>query len=439
MNHPHPRRRPAVAWSIRAALAGAAALLTAACTLPATTGANPAATPIAPPTGVLPVPPKLQAALNKIVADGVPGVVVRIRRGNDVATLASGVGTIATGSAFGVPARTNDHFRIASQTKPFVATVILQLVAEGKLQLTDRVDQLLPGVLPRATAVTVQQILTHTSGLKDYLNDATKERLTDVTIPVLQPYFGRGDVNYVWAPAQLVAKAPRSLLGVPRLGYHYSNTNYVLAGMVVEKVTGNPLGDEIKRRILDALGLKQTSFSTSISMPAPYLHGYEFGMPKNNRWPDGNDLTRLSPSIFAGAGAMVSTVADLETFYRNLLTTKGSLLKNPEKTAMQNVMAGSSYGLGIQKTKTACGTFWGHDGSAFGYFSHTLVTQDDSREAEIAINANWRKGQKTLDEDLKTIEKLALCDETGTPLPTPLDLAETQRAADAIDSPDEQY
>src|SRR6185295_4954516 len=176
--------------------------------------------------------------------------------------LASGLGDVANG----VPMRTDDHFKIASLTKTYTATVMLQLVQERKLRLSDSVEQWLPGLVPNGENVTVRELLHHTSGLFDYEGDRR----------FLEPYL-TGDLGFYWAPRQLVELAVSHEPLFPpgqTTTYSYSNTNFVLAGLIIETVTGRTLADEFQARLFTPLHLHDTSYPTEPGLPSPYAHGY---------------------------------------------------------------------------------------------------------------------------------------------------------------------
>ena len=152
---------------------------------------------------------------------------------------------------------------IGSITKTFVATVVLQLAAEGRLSLNDSVQKWLPGVITghgyHPAQITIRQLLQQTSGIRDYTSDPRFQTARALA--------------QTWRPQQLVNIALR--LGPPVHGWLYSNTNYILLGMIIQKVTGHSPITEIRRRILAPLGLHDTSFPlTSKQIPAPYAHGY---------------------------------------------------------------------------------------------------------------------------------------------------------------------
>ncbi|MEU6575055.1 serine hydrolase domain-containing protein [Streptomyces sp. NPDC046805] len=256
-----------------------------------------------------------------------------------------------------------DHFRAGSITKTFIATVLLQLAAEHRLSLSDTVDQHLPGVVRGAHAdgrdITLRALLTHTSGLADF---------TTVT---------RGIVPL--SPRQAV----RIALTLPsaRPGrFSYSNTNYVLLGMVIRQVTGRSYATEARRRIITPLHLTGTTFpGTRATLPAPHGRAYT---------PDGSDVTRLDPRVAGAAGELVTTLADLDRFYAALL--RGKLLPPRWLREMLNTRAAhGSYGMGIFPARLPCGaTVWGHDGRIPGSYVRTAVSGHGRRALTFRVNTD---------------------------------------------------
>ena len=185
-------------------------------------------------------PTGLQRAADQLVADGQPGVIIMTRRGPHVSHVVAGLADKAPGQ----PMQPQDRVHIGSITKTFVATVVLQLAAEGRLSLNDSVQKWLPGVITghgyHPARITIRQLLQHTSGLRDYTAD---------------PRFQTPQaLAQMWRPQQLVDAALR--LGPPVHGWLYSNTNYILLGMIIQKVTGYSPVTEVRRRILAPLGLQ---------------------------------------------------------------------------------------------------------------------------------------------------------------------------------------
>ena len=311
----------------------------------------------------------LQRAADKLVADGAPGVIIMTRRGQQVSHVVAGLADKATGQLM----RPADRVHIGSITKTFVATVVLQLAAEGRLSLNDSVQKWLPGVIAghgyHPAQITIRQLLQQTSGLRDYTSDPRFQK-------------PRALIR-TWRPQQLVDIALR--LGPPVHGWLYSNTNYILLGMIIQKVTGHSPITEIGRRILAPLSLHGTSFPlTSKQIPPPYAHGYYGPI----------DVTNLvNPSVAWTAGAMISNVDDVAHFYRALLT--GRLLPPAQQRELLTTIPvhdpgelfPEHYGLGIYRVHLPCGTAWGHDGGYPGGFkTYAYTSPNGSRQAVIVYN-----------------------------------------------------
>ncbi|WP_264924872.1 serine hydrolase [Streptomyces sp. A012304] len=255
----------------------------------------------------------------------------------------------------------SDHFRAGSMTKTFLATVVLQLAAEQRLSLSDTVERHLPGLVRGAgndgRALTLRSLLTHTSGLYDYTRD------TRATVPVSPLQAVR--IALTHSPADLGRFA-------------YSNTNYVLLGLVVEQVTGRSYAAEAERRVIAPLGLTGTSFPGSrTSLPSP--HGRAYGT-------DGTDVTALDPRVAGAAGELVTTLADLDRFYAALLG--GALLPPRWLREMRDTRtAHGAYGMGLFPVTLSCGvTVWGHNGRISGSYVRTAATVDGRRVLTFRVN-----------------------------------------------------
>ena len=330
------------------------------------------------PAAAFAQPPKLKPLAQRIVAAGTPGAVVYVRDGASVRAAAAGHADLRRKKLL-TPAMS---FRVGSITKSFVATVVLQLVGEGKLTLDDTLDHWLPGVVPDATGVTIRELLNHTSGIPNYTNEVTFD-----TALVSTP-------SRVWTPQELVSFVDqRPPLFSPGARWSYSNTNFILLGLIVERITGRPLGAELRDRIFAPLRLVHTSFPTaSTSMPAPFAHGYL--LPNNGLVPvrTYKDVTAWSPSWAWAAGAVVSTADDLARFYGALLS--GDVLKPELLAAMEDTVpvttdpGGPGYGLGLMRDETACSDTWGHDGAVPGYTSFVTGRRDGSRIVVVLVNTS---------------------------------------------------
>ncbi|MFE7564136.1 serine hydrolase [Kitasatospora sp. NPDC057500] len=321
-----------------------------------------------------------EALAGVVEAGGASSSLARVtEHGRTVWKGAEGVGDFSTGAE----PSANGRFRIASVTKTFVATVVLQLVGEGRLGLDDSVESLLPGAVPGGGSITVRQLLNHTSGLFDYTED---------------PAIGLDHATWLregrwrsWTPQQLLAVAnshPPHF--APGAGWSYANTNYLLAGMIVERVTGHDWRREVERRIIDRLGLTGTSMPVhATGIRGPHAHTY-LDLPGGPV-----DVTEMEPSEMDAAGVGISTTADLGTFLRALLG--GRLLPAPLLAEMLTVApasGGAQYGLGISRLTTPCGEVWGNNGSTGrGHNSALYGTPEGRRVVAVSTNGHRNTGQ----------------------------------------------
>ncbi|MFE0042840.1 serine hydrolase domain-containing protein [Streptomyces albireticuli] len=327
---------------------------------------------------------RTQAAMDAAAGAGVPGVLVRARDTRGAWWNSSGVADIRTERAPTAP----DRFRAGSISKTFVATVVLQLAAEGRLSIDDTVEKWLPGVVRGngndGRKVTLRQLLNHTSGIFEYTGDPAAH--------------GRG-MEYLkhrydsWKPPQLVALAMKhEPYFAPGTDWAYANTNYVLAAMTVERVTGNPYETEMRRRILEPLGLRATvPPGTDSAMPAPAGRAYT-AFPDD---PDRriHDVTEFDPSLFWADGDLVTSAGDLDRFYTALL--RGELLPPAQMKEMTTAhpLPGdgpfTGYGLGLARYRTSCGTeLWGHNGSVPGTQAMAFATRDAEHLLVTYFNTN---------------------------------------------------
>jgi D-alanyl-D-alanine carboxypeptidase len=321
-------------------------------------------------------PPSLRQLAKGIVAVGSPGAVVLVHDARGTRAGTAGYASLRTKERLGA----NHVFRVGSITKTFVSVVVVQLAAEGVLRLDDPVEKWLPGVVPNGQAITLRQLLNHTSGIYNYTDDSA-----------LIQELVRNPLR-VWTPAALIELAnAHAPLFTPGSRWSYSNTGYLLLGLVVERATGQPLAEELRRRIFAPLGLPRTSFPSVPALAPPFAHGY---LPPGGivRTPGGRpvDVTLWSPSWAWAAGALVSTAGDLARFYGALL---GGELLTPEalrevKTTVPILGGTEWYGLGLSRTPFRCAAAWGHGGSVPGYTSLAFSSEDGSRQAVVLVNTS---------------------------------------------------
>ncbi|MFE3449952.1 serine hydrolase domain-containing protein [Nonomuraea sp. NPDC059194] len=285
-----------------------------------------------------PGPPDVRAEVARLVRKGAPGAVAYVREGERVWQAAAGV------AREGVPMRTDHRFRIASITKTFTAALVLELVREGRLAVTDRVESLLPGVI--STRATVADLLRHTSGIPDYL-----------TAPGFTKALWSGGHLRRWPPRELLAEAGPP--GPPGT-YAYSNTNYIVLGLILEKVAGKPY----RQLVRDRIGLRATELPAAL-LPEDLAHARD-------------GATKVNASIFWTAGGLVSTAADVAAFYRSLFDgarPEGELMRKGE--------------YGVFSERLYCGLdVLTHSGLILGYGGAAMATEDGSRVAVVQVNAS---------------------------------------------------
>ncbi|MFG1645135.1 serine hydrolase domain-containing protein [Amycolatopsis sp. NPDC049252] len=330
--------------------------------------------------------PELRETIQSIVDSGFTGVQLRVHDPRGDWTGSAGVREL--GETAKPP--TDGRFRIGSATKTFTATAVLQLVAEGRIGLDSPVAASLPefGFDRR---ITVRMLLQHTSGLVDYTGD----RYPDGTVVPGIPWSGREWVDNrfrTYRPQDLVrlavAKPGRF---APGSDWSYSNTNYVVARLLIEKVTGRSYAEVVQRRILRPLGLRDTVVvpGTSVDVPGPHAHGY-YRYPDAGTWKT-VDITRQNPSWISSAGEIISTTRDLGTFLAAL--TGGKLLPAPLLAEMLKPHPtpdpSSDYGLGLfelHADANCSGTvLLNHNGGVQGYGTLMYGTPDGSRTLEASI------------------------------------------------------
>nr|WP_042178477.1 serine hydrolase domain-containing protein [Kibdelosporangium sp. MJ126-NF4]CEL13203.1 D-alanyl-D-alanine carboxypeptidase [Kibdelosporangium sp. MJ126-NF4]CTQ98893.1 D-alanyl-D-alanine carboxypeptidase (EC 3.4.16.4) [Kibdelosporangium sp. MJ126-NF4] len=324
--------------------------------------------------------PDLQATVQAIVDSGFAGAQLRVH--DQTGDWVGSAGVRELGEAAKPP--TNGRFRIGSNTKTFVSTVVLQLVGEGRVGLDLPVADYLPKFgLDRR--ITVRMLLQHTSGLFDY----TGAVLPDGTVVPGIPLGGQEFVDnrfHTYRQEELVRFGlSKPALFAPGTDWSYANINYVLAGLLIEKVTGRPYGSEIDRRILRPLGLRDTLVpGTWPGIPGPHARGY-YRYQHAEQWKT-VDITLQNPSWASSAGEMISTTKDLHMFFSALLG--GKLLPSPLLAEMRKPHPKGSYGLGlwVQDAGPACGgIILKGMGGFHGYGTMMVSTPDSSRTFELSL------------------------------------------------------
>jgi D-alanyl-D-alanine carboxypeptidase len=348
------------------------ALAVAAATLAALTGSTPANADVPGAAGTL------QNGFQQGLSDGYPGLIGLLRDGSTAQYVSAGKGQVSPA----VAADPDAQYRIGSVTKAFTSATVLLLEAEGKLSLDDTVAKWLPNAVNAngwdGSKITVRELLNQTSGLPDYTNAAQ----------IWLPYWLNSTPYAQFDPQTLVnyALGTAAPTTAPGQSWGYSNTNFVLAGMVIKAVTGNDPGTEITHRIITPLGLTNTTFPTTDStLHGNYLHGYKHSIAILNPV----DVTISdTPEFYGTAGAMVSTLADVATFSRALLS--GQLLPAQQtaelKTTVNTTQTGVTYGLGVANQQLCGRSTWFHDGGVAGYKNIWMSNDDGTKQAVMAAN-----------------------------------------------------
>jgi len=296
-----------------------------------------------------------------------PGAVLTTRDPSGTSfTVRAGV---ADPTKAGIPIDVHTPWIIGSTTKTFVAVVVLQLEQEGKLDLDATVESFFPD-LPAASRITTRQLLQHTSGLPEYID-------SDAVL---------GDARREWSAKELIAVAvARGPVAEPGAGYHYANTNYLLLGEIIEKVTSRPWYAEVRSRILEPLGLRHTGYSgepSALRIGTGYVIEHGRFVEATDRW---------HPSVGGAAGAMYSTTADLMAF--TLALFEGNLLDARQAAEMQTFVPGEdygyidhAYGLGLERYEVKNLTVFGHMGVGSAHSS--FIGYDPTSRAAVAVQIN---------------------------------------------------
>lgn len=329
----------------------------------------------------------LQETITKTVADiGFPGAIALLSApGRDTWSASFGISDRATSA----PMTTDMHTRVGSITKMFTATLVLQLIDAGNLSLDDTLAATLPSVtnLSHADKITLRHLLNMRSGIYNYTEDGE----------AFAKLFA--SMDSVWTHEELIdiARAHDAYFE-PGTEFHYSNTNYILLEMIVERVTGRPFGELLQERILTPLGLTETVLPSTPSMPEPFAHGYggDPAIPRAPRNEDESeettpvtppetiDTTEIPTSAAAGAGALVSTVGDLDRWL-HALKDGFSISEDLQRERMRLEPTGEShlaYGLGVMTH----GCLIGHGGGIPGYTS--FAGYDPISEANVVVLVN---------------------------------------------------
>jgi D-alanyl-D-alanine carboxypeptidase len=341
----------------------------------------------------------LDRALDALVAkrDGPPGIAVVVQRGTTPTLHESGTAALDTRA----PIRLSDHTRVASVAKAFSGATALALVAAGTLGLDDTIGKALPQQPAAWSAVTLRQLLQHTSGVPDFSATPAFQEAVVASLQSPPP------------PAQLLSYvADEPLEFRPGSRYAYSNSDNILVGLMIEAATGRSYEDVLQARVLTPLGLTATSLPTGSALPDPHIRGYAV---------EGDDYEDVTSLIAAGwswaSGGVVSTPGDANRFVRAYAAGRTTDAKT--RAAQRTWVNGGSEppgpgamsaGLAIFRYRTRCGTVYGHTGNTPGYTQFIAATRDGRRSVSVSANAQITpKSNAIRFRDLRRVFELAVC------------------------------
>ncbi|MFD4132940.1 serine hydrolase domain-containing protein [Streptomyces goshikiensis] len=346
----------------------------------------------------------LQRRLDAVHEAGMYGAYGSVRDGRAQWTGATGFADVDTRR----PTTPDMRHRVGSITKTFTATAVLQQSARGRIALDRPVGDYLPGLVPgeRGRKITVRMLLNHTSGIDDYITEA---------FPSLKENSPKSldDFRYrTLRPATLIGYGlNRPQLFEPGTDWSYSNTNYLLLGELLRKVTGEDPERVITRDVIRKAGLRATYFPGT----DPVIRGPHSRMYENLRGllDPPRDYSEYNMTMAGTAGALISTTQDLNTFYRALL--QGDLLPAAQLREMRTTVPVKGpdgavlirYGLGLYSTDTPCGPAWGHDGGVFGASTQAMSSADGKHQFAAGYNLSGYQR----------------ADGNGAPVPHPVDAA----------------
>lgn len=317
----------------------------------------------------------VKQAMRDTLQLGYPGILAKTSEGGKTWGYAAGIADLRTKK----PMKTDFRFRIGSVTKTFTATVVLQLAGENRLNLDDYIEDWLPGVIQGNgyddKQITIRQLLNHTSGIANYTRSKDFNMMD-----TKKSYTAEGLVKMgISMPPDFA----------PGKSWSYSNTGYVLLGILIEKVTGNSYAEEIENRIIEPLELANTFLPGNSSVIPGTKHARGYIQLDGASEP--KDVTYYNPSMGSSAGDMISTADDLNKFFSYLLG--GKLLKEQQlKQMLTTVPTGvdelGDSGLGIFKMKLSNGeSIWGHGGTIPGFLTFAGGTLGGKHTLAVNLNS----------------------------------------------------
>ncbi|MEU9042920.1 MULTISPECIES: serine hydrolase domain-containing protein [unclassified Kitasatospora] len=342
----------------------------------------------------------LRARLQELVdrPDGPPGAIAVLRDGERVRVFRAGVAEVGTGR----PPRPDDHMRLASAAKAFSGAVALRLVDCGLLRLDDTLAQRLPALPAAWGAVTLRQLLNHTSGLPDY--SAAPEFVDLIRADPHHRFDSRHLLDFV---------AGQDLEFAPGSRYHYSNSDNIAVALMAEAATGQRYEGLLDSQVYRPLGLTQTSLPSGYRLPEPYLHGYAVQPPE----PAQDVSTLFGASGAWASGGLVSTPKDFSAFAAGY--AGGPLISDATRRRQRAFVAGASEpagpganraGLAIFEYTTRCGVVYGHTGNTAGYTQFGAGTPDGRRSVTVSVTEQVNQtGNPDLLAQLRAVEEDFVC------------------------------
>lgn len=346
---------------------------------------------------------RLQRAMLELTErrDGPPGIAVVVQRGKRAVFRTAGVGNVARKTAM----KSSDHMRLASVAKAFSGAVALSLVAEGRLSLGDTIGRWLPALPGAWSAVTLRQLLQHTSGIPDFSQTEAFGEALGKSLLVAP------------APEQLLSYAPAVLDFTPGSRYRYSNSDNIIAALIAAAAGHDSYASELAKRVFAPLRLTGTSLPSDARMPRPYAHAYVIDPPKAPE-----DVSELFAAGWSWAsGGIVSTPRDANAFVRAY--ARGALTDATTHAAQLTFVAGASEptgpgqnsaGLAIFRYRTRCGTVYGHTGNTAGFTQFIAANAGGTRSTVVSVNAQITpKANARRFGELRRIYTLAVCSALG--------------------------
>ncbi len=321
--------------------------------------------------------PSAALSPSSMVQEGATSVQLReVTNGNVSDTVAG------TRDQQGRPIQNQSHTRAASITKTLVATVLLQLRDEGAIDLDKTIDNYVGKDVVGSDKITVRQLLNHTSGLQEYLPsiplyDINSYPTTNAKYKLmkLKGYTTKELLNFI--NAKPLAQEPGTKFG-------YANSNYVVAGEIITRVTGKSYAKNIQERIFNKLGMNDSTMpGRSVWLPEPAVHGFQDISDPQIGGSGFVDMALQNPSQVNASGELISTTGDLAKFMKGLVS--GKLISQASLKEMTTPSAQSPiYGLGIFARQTPCGTAYGHGGNIYGYATEMYTKADGSKQVTVA-------------------------------------------------------